>query len=176
MPTGSSVPMTAEAQVVRAHYDISDLNDNARKLVLKVKVKNTSAATVTARAKIASENPALNGRSIVFGDIAAGAEVEKEISTELPKVQPEPSRIDVFLVGKPGNLITRALAKTGPEEAAVTPVTPSPDAVTPGGTLKKNVCDKAGKCAEVVCTDKNNDGKIAEADECPAPKSVKKPK
>jgi len=88
---------------------------------------------LTARAKIVLESLAFNGRSVVFGEIALGAEIEKEFSVEQPKVQPEPSRIDVFLVDKPGALITRGLAKTGPEEAAVTPPTPptTPDVVTP---------------------------------------------
>jgi len=139
IPAGAT-STTGEGMVTRAHFEVSDVNENVRKLTLQVKVKNTSAAPLAARARIASDNPGLNGRTVLFTSIAAGSEDQKELSVELPKAIPDPSRVDILIVNKSGGVIAKVSAKTGPEEAVapapVTPTTPVTPPVDTKGTGK----------------------------------------
>jgi outer membrane protein OmpA-like peptidoglycan-associated protein len=138
-------PSTGEASITRAHYEIGDVGTDIRRLTLSVKVKNATkdVSTLTpqpvfVRAKLASKDSAgVNGRTIIWDNLAISAEEEKTITIDLPKELPDPGSFDVFLINKEGIVLTKVTAKTGPEEPVKLPDPPKPSADT------KAVVDKA---------------------------------
>lgn len=138
-------PPTGEALITRAHYEIADVNADIRQLTLTVKVKNATKEVtgmtpkpVFVRAKLSSkDSPGVNGRTIIWDNLAIGAEEEKTITIDLPKALPDPGSFDVFLINKEGIALTKVTAKTGPEEPVKLPDPPKPSAET------KAVVDKA---------------------------------
>lgn len=138
-------PQTGEAIITRAHYEITDVNEDMRRLTLSVKVKNmtkdVAALTpgpVFVRAKLSSkDSPGVNGRTIIWDGLAVSTEEEKTITIDLPKALPDPGSFEIFLINKEGVPLTKVIAKTGPEEPVKPPEPPKPSAEN------KAVVDKA---------------------------------
>jgi outer membrane protein OmpA-like peptidoglycan-associated protein len=136
---------TGEALITRAHYEIEDVNADIRRLTLSIKVKNTTKDVptltpkpVSVRVRLSSkDSPGVNGRTIVWNDLAVGAEEEKTIVIDLPTALSDPASFDAFLINKEGVPLFKIVAKTGPEEPVKPPEPPKPSADT------KAVVDKA---------------------------------
>jgi outer membrane protein OmpA-like peptidoglycan-associated protein len=130
----SKLPPTGEAAITRAHFEIKEIDKNIRRVTLDLKVKNNTNTTagltpkaVNVRAKLSTkDNAAVNGRNVIWENLAAGAEEEKTITIDIPKGLPDPVTFDVFLINNDGVVLAKAVAKTGPEEAPAP--TPAPNA------------------------------------------------
>lgn len=141
----SKLPPTGEAALTRAHFEIKEIDANIRRVTLQLKVKNKTNETpgltpkvVNVRAKLSTrDNAAVNGRNVLWENLAAGAEEEKTITIDIPKGLPDPETFDVFLINNEGIALAKIVAKTGPEEAPKPPTPPAPSAET------KAVVDKA---------------------------------
>jgi hypothetical protein len=141
-PPATSGALTGEATITAAWYEVAEVNENVKRLTLHVKVKSTAKDALTLRARVTSDNPGLNARTMIWDSLAPGAEEEKTLVIELPKALPDASKFDVYAINKTGGIVFKAPVTNGPPAAVVaptvpaTPVVPATPPVTPTGKDK----------------------------------------